>query len=185
MREIKVLDGQNIYDIAVQFYGSIEAGLFEILDKNGLTLDSNIEAGQVLIIDDNISNTNTKYFQKDKIIINNTDYEDVPAIIEELTITIISIGNEMKAGDGHINISVSGGTKPYSYEWTSDGNLVSTKQNLVNASAGTYTLTVTDSAGTKRMITDLFIAIGYDAIYLVDSFGNLIVDGSGSPIRVG
>lgn len=185
MREIKVLDGQNIFDIAVQFYGSVEVGLFKLLDDNGLTLDSNIEAGQVLIIDDNISNTNTKYFQKEKIIINNTDYEDVPAIIEELSIIIISIGNEMRAGDGYINIRVSGGTKPYSYEWTSDGNLVSTKQNLVNASAGTYTLTVTDSAGQIKQITDLFIAIGDNAIYLVDSFGNLIVDGNGNPIRIG
>lgn len=186
MVEIKVLDGQNLFDIAIQNYGSLEQGLFKLLDDNNLTLDSNIEANQSILIDDSVTNSNKKYFQKENIIINNIDFEDVPAIVEDLSVTVVSIGNELFAGDGYININVNGGTKPYFTEWfNADNNLVSTKQNLVAASAGTYTVTVTDSAGIVRQISNLFIAIGDNAVYLVDSFGNLIVDGSGNPIRIG
>lgn len=186
MKEIKVQDGQNLFDIAIQNYGSLEAGLFKLLDDNGLTLDSNIEANDSLLIDESVTNSNKKYFQKENITINNIDFEDVPAIVEDLSVTVISIGNELFAGDGYINIDVAGGSKPYFIEWIgADNNLVSTKQNLVAASAGTYTVTVTDSAGIMRSVSDLFIAIGDNAIYLVDSFGNLIVDGSGNPIRIG
>jgi gliding motility-associated-like protein len=45
--------------------------------------------------------------------------------------------------DGYIEISVSGGTPLYTYLW-SNGE---TKEDLFNLSAGTYTLTVTDSKG--------------------------------------
>lgn len=44
---------------------------------------------------------------------------------------------------GAINIDVTGGTAPYSYSWSSG----STSQDLLNAIAGTYTVTVSDSAG--------------------------------------
>ena len=58
MKEIKVLDGQNLFDIAIQNYGSLEAGLFKLLDDNNLSLDSKIEANQSLFVDENITNSN-------------------------------------------------------------------------------------------------------------------------------
>ena len=42
---------------------------------------------------------------------------------------------------GSISLSVSGGTTPYSYNWSNG----STSQNLSNITAGTYTVTVTDA----------------------------------------
>lgn len=46
---------------------------------------------------------------------------------------------------GEINLSVIGGTPNYSFEWeNSIGNVVSTNQNLTNALAGIYTVTVED-----------------------------------------
>src|SRR6185369_1051952 len=44
--------------------------------------------------------------------------------------------------NGFINLTVSGGTTPYTYSWTPGG---STSQNLNNLGAGTYSYTVTDA----------------------------------------
>ncbi|MEA1872976.1 MAG: PKD domain-containing protein [Bacteroidota bacterium] len=45
------------------------------------------------------------------------------------------------ASDGAINVSVSGGTQPYSYAW----NTGETTQNLIDLGPGQYILTVTDA----------------------------------------
>ncbi|MEO5675098.1 MAG: T9SS type A sorting domain-containing protein, partial [Chitinophagales bacterium] len=45
--------------------------------------------------------------------------------------------------DGSINVTVSGGTTPYSYNWSNGAS----SQDLNNLSAGTYSLTVTDAHG--------------------------------------
>src|SRR5690606_5286762 len=46
--------------------------------------------------------------------------------------------------DGLINISVTGGTAPYTYDW-SDLTGTNDPQNRPNIGAGTYTVTVTDA----------------------------------------
>ena len=52
--------------------------------------------------------------------------------------------------DGKINLTVNGGTSPYTYAWTATGTGVvptgqASQQNLTTLVAGTYTVTVTDS----------------------------------------
>ena len=46
---------------------------------------------------------------------------------------------------GAINITVTGGTSPYTYAWSN----VSISQNLTNIAAGNYSVTVTDAGGCK------------------------------------
>ncbi len=46
------------------------------------------------------------------------------------------------AGDGTINLTVNGGTAPYTYAWTPGG---ATSQNLTGLSPATYTVVVTDA----------------------------------------
>ena len=45
--------------------------------------------------------------------------------------------------NGSINISVSGGTSPYTYQWSNGA----TTQDIYNLSAGTYTVVITDANG--------------------------------------
>lgn len=49
--------------------------------------------------------------------------------------------------DGWIDISVSGGTAPYTYEWTGPDGYSSNSQDLASLGAGTYQVVVTDANG--------------------------------------
>ena len=70
---------------------------------------------------------------------------DPDSIAISETIIQSSCGNS----DGSINITITGGTSPYTYSWS---NLALT-QNISNVAAGTYTVVVTDSKGCKMQKT--------------------------------
>ncbi len=57
--------------------------------------------------------------------------------------------------DGRINISISGGTLPYTYEW-GDATLAPVNRP-VNASAGTYSVTITDAVGCQNVMDNITI----------------------------
>lgn len=48
---------------------------------------------------------------------------------------------------GAINITVSGGSQPYMYEWSSGGSVISTDEDLTQLGTGTYSVVVTDAQG--------------------------------------
>ncbi|WP_178988292.1 Ig-like domain-containing protein [Winogradskyella schleiferi] len=93
--------------------------------------------------------------------------------------------------DGAIDITVSGGTAPYIYNWSNSA----TTEDLANINAGTYTVTVTDANGCS--ITEVFeveepsqeLSIGIDWINHVDCNGNasgefkVISSGGTTPYR--
>ena len=58
--------------------------------------------------------------------------------------TNISCNN---SGDGTIDLTVSGGTFPYFYDWTFETNQIATHEDLVNLTPGTYAIEVTDNNG--------------------------------------
>ena len=61
--------------------------------------------------------------------------------------------------DGSATGSASGGSGTYtSYSWEKDGTVASTVQNPTDLSAGTYTLTVTDSAGAIGISSEITIS---------------------------
>jgi hypothetical protein len=51
------------------------------------------------------------------------------------------------APDGRLNLTLQGGTLPYSYQWTGPGGFQSSSANLQNLGPGSYALTVTDARG--------------------------------------
>lgn len=66
------------------------------------------------------------------------------------TITAVDDANCFGSSDGAIDLSVSGGTAPYSYLW-SNGD---TTQDISGLAAGGYTVTVTDDHGCTATATD-------------------------------
>jgi hypothetical protein len=52
-----------------------------------------------------------------------------------------------KGNDGAINLTVTGGTAPYTYQWSNGSGYTATTQNISNLQPGTYNVTVTDAKG--------------------------------------
>ncbi len=85
--------------------------------------------------------------------------------------------------DGAIEVSISGGQKPYSYQWNTD----ETYASISNLSGGNYTLTVTDNIGCVKVFsysiidqTDLTASISTNVIEChEDGNGSLTVDVQG------
>lgn len=51
------------------------------------------------------------------------------------------------ASNGQINITVGGGTPPYTYVWSGPNSFTSSQEDLTGLAAGTYTVTIYSSAG--------------------------------------
>lgn len=88
-------------------------------------------------------------------------YEDNPSLAPKLTVTYTtvqpmvlstSVTNVLCRGNatGAIDLSVTGGTPGYTYDWSNNGanNPDIDPQDLVNVTSGSYVVTVTDANGT-------------------------------------
>ncbi len=53
--------------------------------------------------------------------------------------------------NGRIEVSVSGGTPPYSYSWSGPDGYASTDKDISGLCSGSYTLTVTDANGCQKI----------------------------------
>ena len=66
----------------------------------------------------------------------------------EIMYTLVDIINETDGqGNGSIVLDASGGTAPLSFNWSLNGNTVSTAEDPTGLGAGNYTLTITGSDG--------------------------------------
>ncbi len=80
---------------------------------------------------------------------------------------------------GSINISVSGGTAPYTYVWRNAANIVvSTNQDISGQSPGTYSVLITDSQG--QQVTGSFDITGLAPIVIQGNVGSASSGNNGS-----
>jgi hypothetical protein len=64
---------------------------------------------------------------------------------------------ETNGNDGEIDLTVTGGTEPYTYSWTDGAEFTSDSEDLTGLAAGTYEVTVTDANGCT---TSLEVVVG-------------------------
>lgn len=77
-----------------------------------------------------------------------------PIIVpENFDIDVTIIPTKINDSSGIIYTNVSGGTAPYSYNWTGPNGFTSTSKDIFNLSDGNYTLTVTDSNGCHQTVS--------------------------------
>jgi len=103
-----------------------------------------------------------------------------PAMTASFDSRLFIIGNitgvNANGRNGAISVSVTGGTAPYTYQWSSG----ETTANIANKQIGTYTLTVTDALNRSQNST---FAIGYHSTWrtltsITESNGVLTKTGS-------
>ncbi|MFN3802685.1 SprB repeat-containing protein, partial [Belliella pelovolcani] len=138
--QMQVFGGAPAYNISWQRLNS--SGDFEGFPGTGLSL-TGIPAGmyKILVSDANGCSAEREIdlVGPDELIINVTDIDDVSCF---------------GRNDGRINIAVSGGTFPYSYNW--DHGFIN--QNATNLSAGFYAVTVTDARGCVTRLENIEVA---------------------------
>jgi PKD repeat protein len=96
-----------------------------------------------------------------------------------VTFVVDQIGEVLCQGDssGSVDITVTGGTLPYQFDWSDDGTGdLDDNEDLINVPAGTYTLTVYDSVGctafTSVTITEPTSLMTLTAVATDESFGS-------------
>ncbi|HKR04723.1 MAG TPA: gliding motility-associated C-terminal domain-containing protein [Bacteroidia bacterium] len=97
-----------------------------------------------------------------------------PAASLNLGVNAVSNVSCFGGNNGTINLNVSGGTGPYSYNWSNG----STSQNLNNVQSGTYAVTVTDAHGCTDLISAITVSQPPSALNSnVSSAGNVSCNG--------
>lgn len=78
---------------------------------------------------------------------------------EELEVSQGDISNVscFEGADGAIDISVSGGTPPYTFSWTGPGEFSSSDEDLTGLAAGSYSVTVTDSKDCTDVLSGIIV----------------------------
>lgn len=54
------------------------------------------------------------------------------------------------SADGTVDLTVNGGTAPYIFEWSNEGNIISSNEDLINLTPGDYSLHIEDALGCFR-----------------------------------
>jgi gliding motility-associated-like protein len=80
----------------------------------------------------------------------------VPAELQA-TATLTNEVSCIGEADGSVSLTVSGGTTPYSYEWSESAMPISTDQNISGLTEGTYDVVVTDFYGCTTT-TSIFVS---------------------------
>ena len=142
--------------------------LIEITDTSETSYTFDIDAGTYKI---SVTDKNNCSKIIDNIIV--TQPSDSLSITGSVT-NVTGFGEK----DGQIDVTVSGGTKNYTYLWTtSDGSgLASDTEDQMGLGAGIYTVKVTDANGCE--ITKIFAITEPEEFKMIDSLTNISCSGA-------
>jgi len=131
----------NTYNISANVHGVF--GNLRYLWSNGATTSSisNVAAGTY-----SVKVWNHLYYT----LIDSITITNPPALIANSTLSDVSCAT---ASDGSIQLTATGGTPSYTYNWSN----AATTQNLTNLAAGNYSCIVTDANGCTATVNNLTI----------------------------
>lgn len=93
---------------------------------------------------------------------------------DEIDVTATTT-DETSGSDGSIDLTVSGGTMPFSYDWTGPNGFVSTDQNLTGLEGGIYEVTITDDNGcehTTEVVVNSVVGINENTMSVFNIYPN-------------
>ncbi|KAF0204319.1 MAG: hypothetical protein FD170_224, partial [Bacteroidetes bacterium] len=77
-------------------------------------------------------------------------------VAEALSASAVITNNScISTADGAINLTVGGGTEPYTFSWTGPAGFTSSNEDLTNIIGGSYNVTITDADGCTK--TETFV----------------------------
>ncbi|MBK9191478.1 MAG: T9SS type A sorting domain-containing protein [Crocinitomicaceae bacterium] len=68
-----------------------------------------------------------------------------------------SVTDELSGNDGAIDLTVSGGTPGYTFEWTGPSGFTSSSEDLTGLVGGVYEVTITDNNGCEYVISNVLV----------------------------
>ena len=84
----------------------------------------------------------------------------------------IQINPNITSNSGEINISISGGTPNYNYNWSGPNGYTNSTMNINNLAPGKYKLTVTDNVFANCIVQNSYTVLGSDPLDLAPTAGN-------------
>lgn len=166
---VTVADGTTIFEMCFTVIGSVNDMTTVVFDNNPIPVEV-VEFGN--------SNNLGLVSEGGKINVQQTIF---------ITNSTLTQPNCYDADGGGINISVAGGTAPYTYLWSND----STTQDLTGLGVGNYAVTITDSSMPANVYSSNFSLFGDFTIPVamsetVDTIScaepTTLLDGTGSSI---
>jgi len=133
------ISGSNVIDVSCNGFSDGSASL--------------IISGGTLPYTENWGAYNPNYLSSGSYLVFVTDSNNCPMdsiniiINHPPSITVIDNVNDITCNsynDGSINITTSGGTLPYNYNWSSTNGYFSINEDINNLQSGTYTVLITD-----------------------------------------
>jgi len=112
---------------------------------------------------------------------NNCTTNTCAMVGEDLAITAFNINKAcFGTNNGGVDITVSGGTSPYTYVWRNSSNNVvpGTPQDIINVAPGIYNVTVTD--GSNNTVTGNFEVTSLPQINIASNIGSATSGNNGS-----
>ena len=81
----------------------------------------------------------------------------------QLISSVSSVSPACTAGTGAISLNVSGGTSPYTFNWTGPTAIANTVQNPTGLNGGSYNVTVVDAKNCSVTISNIAVALSTTA----------------------